>query len=125
MFTTYFVEHDVAPGYTNADCFTYVDGKPRYDGVRATLAARGIELPEGDPGDEPGSETVRVLGSVKNALYNRMLRDEGVVPFPGTLALLDALADQAVKVAVVSSAQRARGALPRQPGRPLSARCRW
>jgi beta-phosphoglucomutase-like phosphatase (HAD superfamily) len=52
MFSTYFVEHDVAPAYTNADYFTYVDGKPRYDGVRATLASRGIELPEGDPADE-------------------------------------------------------------------------
>ncbi len=28
----------------------YVDGKPRYDGVRSFLASRGIELPEGEPG---------------------------------------------------------------------------
>src|ERR1017187_3207084 len=27
MFSTYFVEHDVAPAYTNADYFTYVDGR--------------------------------------------------------------------------------------------------
>ena len=28
----------------------YVDGKPRYDGVRSFLASRGIDLPEGDAG---------------------------------------------------------------------------
>ena len=32
----------------------YVDGKPRYDGVRAFLASRGIELPEGDAGRSAG-----------------------------------------------------------------------
>ena len=121
MFSTYFVEHDVAPAYTNADYFTYVDGKPRYDGVRATLASRGIELPEGDPADEPGAETVRGLGNAKNALFNRMLRDEGVVTFPGTFALLDELADRGVKVAVVSSSStRARCSPP--PTCPTASR---
>jgi beta-phosphoglucomutase-like phosphatase (HAD superfamily) len=32
MFSTYFVERDVAPAYTDADYFSYIDGKPRYDG---------------------------------------------------------------------------------------------
>ena len=36
------------PPYTDADYFAHVDGKPRYDGVRDFLAARGIDLPEGD-----------------------------------------------------------------------------
>ena len=31
----------------------YVDGKPRYDGVRSFLASRGIELPEGTRDDPP------------------------------------------------------------------------
>jgi hypothetical protein len=29
----------------------YVDGKPRYEGVRSFLDSRGIDLPQGDPGD--------------------------------------------------------------------------
>jgi beta-phosphoglucomutase family hydrolase len=33
----------------------YVDGKPRYDGVRSFLASRGIELPPGTPDDDPGT----------------------------------------------------------------------
>ena len=44
-----------------ADYAKYVDGKPRYDGVRSFLAARGIELPEGDPSDPPSAATVCVL----------------------------------------------------------------
>ncbi len=35
--------------YTEADYLAYVDGKPRFDGVRSFLASRGIQLPEGDP----------------------------------------------------------------------------
>jgi beta-phosphoglucomutase family hydrolase len=111
MFSKYFAEHDVVPAYTNADYFTYIDGKPRYDGVRATLASRGILLPEGDQTDGPGAETVRGLGDVKNALFNAILDGEGVAAFPGTIALLDELADRGVKVAVVSSSLNAREVL--------------
>jgi HAD superfamily hydrolase (TIGR01509 family) len=40
-----------------------------------------------------------------------MLRDEGVVAFPGTDALLDTLAARDIHVAVVSSSQNARAVL--------------
>src|SRR6478609_5755119 len=46
----------------------YVDGKPRYDGVRSFLASRGIELPEGTPADPPSAETVCRLGNRKDEL---------------------------------------------------------
>jgi beta-phosphoglucomutase-like phosphatase (HAD superfamily) len=35
------------------DYVRYVDGKPRYDGVRSFLTPRSIELPEGESGDPP------------------------------------------------------------------------
>jgi len=111
MFTAYFVEHGVAPAYTDADYFTHIDGKPRYDGVRAALASRGVELPDGDPTDPPGVETVCGLGNAKNALFDRALQDDGVVAFAGTDTLLDALAARGVAVAVVSSSQNARAVL--------------
>jgi beta-phosphoglucomutase family hydrolase len=111
MFSTYFVEHGIEPPYTDADYFAHVDGKPRYDGVRAALASRGIELPEGDPGDAPGTQTVCGLGNTKNALFDRMLTDDGVVAFPGTVELLDELARLGVAVAVVSSSRNARAVL--------------
>ena len=44
-----FVPFDSARDYED-----YVDGKPRLDGTRSFLTSRGISLPEGGPGDEPG-----------------------------------------------------------------------
>jgi beta-phosphoglucomutase-like phosphatase (HAD superfamily) len=46
-----------------ADYAQYIDGKPRYDGVRSFLRARAISLPEGDPADPPSAETVAVSSS--------------------------------------------------------------
>src|SRR6478672_7933354 len=40
----------------------YVDGKPRYDGVRSFFAARGIQLPVGLLDDLPTAETGHGLG---------------------------------------------------------------
>ncbi|MDQ3892570.1 MAG: hypothetical protein M3274_06725, partial [Actinomycetota bacterium] len=63
-----FVPFDPVADYTR-----YVDGKPRYDGVRSFLAARGIELPDGDPGDPPDAETVCGLGNRKNEIVLQMI----------------------------------------------------
>jgi len=111
MFDAYFAEHQITPGYSDADYFAYVDGKPRYDGVRAALASRGVLLPEGSPADPPGAPTICGLGNTKDAAVNRLLATEGVVPYPGSIALLDHLAARAVPVAVVSSSRNARTVL--------------
>ena len=93
--------------YVESDYFDYIDGKPRYDGVRSFLASRGIQLADGDPSDEPELETVCGLGNRKNAFFSAVLSDEGVEPFPGTIQLLDELAERGTKVAVVSSSKNA------------------
>ena len=97
-----FVEFDIAGDYHQ-----YVDGKPRYDGVRSFLASRGIELPDGDPSDPPGSDTVCALGNRKNELVNDVLRRDGVTPYPGSVRLLDELTAAGVHMAVVSSSKNA------------------
>ena len=50
------------------DYDTYVDGKPRSDGVRSFLQSRNIDLPEGSPTDTPDDETIYGLGLRKNEL---------------------------------------------------------
>ncbi|HQD22831.1 MAG TPA: haloacid dehalogenase, partial [Arachnia sp.] len=59
--------------YTDDDYYRFVDGKPRYDGVRDFLASRGIALPDGDPADAPGAGTVCALGNRKNAVFNEVI----------------------------------------------------
>jgi beta-phosphoglucomutase family hydrolase len=86
-----------------ADYDRYVDGKPRYDGVRSFLAARGIELPEGGPEAAPGSETVRGLGDRKNELVLHMIRERGVEVYEGSVRYLEAARDAGLRRAVVSS----------------------
>ena len=97
---------DTSP-YTDADYFAHVDGKPRYDGVRDLLTARGIRLPEGDPTDPPEADTVCGLGNRKNDAFNVVLERDGVVAYPGSVALLDALRDLGMPLAVVSSSANA------------------
>jgi hypothetical protein len=41
MFSTCFVGHHNAPACSKADYLTYVDGRPRYDGVRGRRGHRG------------------------------------------------------------------------------------
>src|SRR4029077_12179652 len=69
----------------------YVDGKPRFDGVRDFLASRGIDLPEGSPADPPQAETVCGLGNRKNDLINEIIADVGVQPYEGSVKLLHRL----------------------------------
>ncbi len=97
---------DLSP-YTDADYFAHVDGKPRYDGVRDLLVARGIDLPEGDPSDDPAAETVCGLGNRKNDAFNAVLERDGVTAYPGSVALLDHLRDLGLPLAVVSSSGNA------------------
>jgi beta-phosphoglucomutase family hydrolase len=94
-----------------ADYARYVDGKPRYDGVRSFLAARGIELPEGEPGDPPDAETVRGLGDRKNDIVLRMIREGGVEAYEGSVRYLEAARDAGLRRAVVSSSTNTRDVL--------------
>jgi HAD superfamily hydrolase (TIGR01509 family) len=118
LFTPYLESRGVAP-YTEGDYFAWIDGKPRYDGVRALLSSRGIHLPDGDPTDEPGEDTVCALGNRKNGAFNATIAEEGVAPYPGSLAFLDAGEAAGHRVAVVTSSRNGRMVLE---GAGLAAR---
>jgi beta-phosphoglucomutase family hydrolase len=102
---------DFVPFDPAADYARYVDGKPRYDGVRSFLTARSIELPEGESGDPPGAETVRGLGNRKNGLVLRMIREGGVEAYEGSVRYLEAARDAGLRRAVVSSSANTRDVL--------------
>lgn len=96
-----------ADPFTLDDYLRYVDGKPRYDGVRSFLQSRGISLPEGRPDEPPSFETVCGVGNAKNRAFTQVLEEDGVDPYPGSVRLLDHLASVGTRVAVVSSSANA------------------
>jgi beta-phosphoglucomutase family hydrolase len=89
----------------------YVDGLPRYDGVRSFLASRGIELPEREPSDPPGADTIMGLGNRKNEIVLRMIREQGVQPYEGSVQYVHAAREAGLRCAVVSSSANARDVL--------------
>jgi beta-phosphoglucomutase family hydrolase len=89
----------------DTDYRLYVDGKPRFDGVRDFLTSRGIQLPEGTPDDPPEIETVGGLGNRKNDLLHEVIEDVGVEPYEGSVKFIRQLHDQGFKIAVVTSSE--------------------
>jgi beta-phosphoglucomutase family hydrolase len=102
---------DFVPFDRSADYGEYVDGKPRYDGVRSFLESRGIELPEGGADDPPDAETVCGLGNRKNELVLKIIHDDGVEPYEGSVRYLEAARDAGMRIAVVSSSTNCRDVL--------------
>lgn len=99
MFNEELAHREGQDPYTDEDYFAYVDGKPRYDGVRDFLASRGITLPEGDPSDVPDAETICGLGNRKNDLFNTVLARDGIQPYPGSRRWVDLLHERGVAMA--------------------------
>lgn len=97
--------------FTEDDYLTYVDGKPRYEGVASFLESRGISLPHGEPSDPPGHDSVTAIGNAKNEAFNQVLESDGVEPYPDAVMLLDDLAERPLRLAVVSSSANARPVL--------------
>ncbi|MDW4571554.1 beta-phosphoglucomutase family hydrolase [Microbacterium sp. M3] len=107
MFEELFAAWDITPPYTERDYFDHLDGKKRYDGVASLLRSRDVEVPWGDPSDDPAADTVCGIGNRKNAVFERVLRAEGIAAYPGSLRLLDVLGAAGTPVAVVSSSKNA------------------
>ncbi|MFG2728198.1 beta-phosphoglucomutase family hydrolase [Streptomyces canus] len=97
--------------FDDHDYDEYVDGLPRADGVRTFLASRGIELPDGNPDDPPGAETVHGLGNRKNTLVLEKIRTDGVEAYDDTLTYIRAARAQGLRTAIVSSSANCRDVL--------------
>lgn len=97
-----FVPFDVA-----ADYGAHVDGRPRLEGTREFLRSRGIELPEGGPGDPADAATVWALSTRKNDLVQQKIDTVGVVVYPGSVRYLHAVRDAGIATACVSSSANA------------------
>jgi len=94
-----------------SDYDEYVDGKPRADGTRSFLESRGIELPEGDDGDPRDAETIHGLGNRKNELVLKLIKENGVEAYQGSVRYVRAARDAGLRRAVVSSSANCRDVL--------------
>ena len=74
----------------------YVDGKPREEGVRSFMEAKGIP---------PDPATVARIAEQKDRLFVDLIHREGVETYPGSVRYLGAARDQGKKLAVVSSSR--------------------
>lgn len=93
------------PFEIDPDYVSYVDGKPRYDGVDSFLRSRGIVLDWGDPRDPVDKETVCGLGNRKNAMFNDVLKEQGAEVFENSVMLVRQLKERGKHVAVVTSSK--------------------
>ena len=109
MFDRFLAEkHPDQPAFDlDSDYKKYVDGKPRYEGVRSFLESRDIHLPFGDAVDEPGDLTVCALGNRKQVMVQQAIDNGEVEPFEGSVRWVKHLKDAGFKLAVVSSSRNA------------------
>ena len=97
--------------FTSDDYLTFVDGKPRYEGVKSFLDSRNISLPFGSPEDSTELTTVCGLGNRKNEAFNEVLINEGVEVYPSTVKLLEQLKKDNIRIGVASSSKNAKSVL--------------
>jgi beta-phosphoglucomutase family hydrolase len=95
--------HEFVPFDAATDYRRYVDGKKREDGVRSFLKSRDIKLPDGSPDDPETADTVYGLGNRKNAMFKKVLHDDGVKVFDGSRRYLEAVSAAGLAIAVVSA----------------------
>jgi HAD superfamily hydrolase (TIGR01509 family) len=86
----------------DVDYPTLVHGRSTIASVHEYLASRAISLPEGDPDDEPGTETVHGLVNRKQRALVELLARRGAHPFPGARLYLELVRDAGMHCAVVS-----------------------
>ncbi|MDQ3734402.1 MAG: HAD-IA family hydrolase [Actinomycetota bacterium] len=104
-----FLEHqpgltvEQAREFSDDDYNSFVDGKPRHDGVRDFLASRAITLPEGEPGDPDEAATVNGIANRKNKLLLAELEEHGVIPYAGSLRYIQAASSAGLRIAAVTA----------------------
>jgi beta-phosphoglucomutase family hydrolase len=88
--------------FTDLDYDRYVDGMRREDGVRTFLESREID---------PQPDLVERLATDKNDRVLKLIEDEGVEAYDGTVRYVDAARDAGLHIAVVSSSANTRAIL--------------
>jgi beta-phosphoglucomutase family hydrolase len=111
LFDEYFQQRARAEGIAFAsfdpveDYQKYVDGRPREEGVKSFLEARGVKLPVGHLHDPPEIETLHGLGNRKDRYFLQALAQHGVEVCEGVVSFIREARARGIRTAVVSSSQ--------------------
>ena len=89
------------------DYLTYVDGKPRYEGIASLLSSRNISIPYGSASDSPTSQTVCGLGNRKDNLFNERVRQHGVEIDRDAVRFVRELRERGIRIGLASSSRNA------------------
>ncbi|MEC7838461.1 MAG: trehalose-phosphatase [Chlamydiota bacterium] len=99
------------PFDSDKDYNMYVDGKPRFDGIRSFLESRSIELPMGSVDDGGEKQTIYGMGKKKNGYFLEYLEKNGIEPFQSTVQLIKDLKANGIKVGIISSSKNCKHVL--------------
>ncbi|MCF8085680.1 MAG: trehalose-phosphatase, partial [Desulfohalobiaceae bacterium] len=109
LFDAFLREQSTDSGFTpfsiETDYRDYVDGLPRYQGVKSFLESRGISLPMGNVDDPPQEATICGLGNRKNEIFNKSIQEKGVDVYETSVDLIHQLRSRSFRIAVVSSSK--------------------
>lgn len=112
LFDAFLVEratrrHESFREFTMQDYLTYVDGRPRYDGVASFLSSRGISIPFGKPSDPPTAKTICGLGNRKDNLFTQKVKELGVDVDHDAVRLVQELRNRGIRIGLASSSRNA------------------
>ncbi len=91
----------------DSDYRSYLDGRPRLEGIHTFLASRGIHLQEGRLEDSATADTAYGLARRKGDALARVVRRRGVTSLAGARRYLEAAARAGLRCGVVSGSQSA------------------
>lgn len=94
---------EYVPFDREVDYSNKIHGHSIYDAVRTFLSSRNIKLPEGDPDDLPGYESVSALGNMKNQIYRDLFKDRGIDFFSDLIEPVERWKDEGYKTAAIST----------------------
>lgn len=105
------LEQSGQPPFSEDDYNNYVDGRPRFDGVREFLRSRDIDLPEAEPDAAPSYDSIQGVGNRKNERVQEIIKERGVQPYPGSVRYLEAAKAAGLRIGVVTSSANGKAVL--------------
>lgn len=94
-----------------SDYLLYVDGKPRYQGVRDFLTSRKITLDEGLPDSPTSQESIYGIGNRKNELVTGAIKSGRVKVYQSSVKFVKHIIQAGIKTAIVSSSRNCKAVL--------------